>query len=415
MFETLYRYSQVLVRHLEGPAAEERDRFVTDFVESGAARESALHLASELLLVAQRLDVGGAKAISAREIAAAADRWVRHQQRRGRIRTSHFSRRRFVQVATDWLRFLGRLEIVPATPLAGANFVSEFAAFMRLERGLSPHTIHNRCWHVQEFLRWLDEQQCSVDAVSLEQVDAFLTMRGAQGWRRISIATAAGALRTFFAHMAARGLCSDGFAGGIEGPRLFKHEALPVGPRWEDAQRLIACTDTDRPKDIRDRAILLLLTVYGLRCGEVVALTLDDVAWDRDILHVPRPKQRCKQDYPLTTDIGNAILRYVQQVRPAGDSRRLFLTIKAPIRPLAASSLHYLVAPRMRALDIHCPRQGPHALRHACATHLVAEGLSLKQIGDHLGHRSPDATRTYAKVDLVGLRQVADFSLGALL
>jgi site-specific recombinase XerD len=69
----------------------------------------------------------------------------------------------------------------------------------------------------------------------------------------------------------------------------------------------------------------------------------------------------------------------------------------------------------MQALDIRCPRQGPHALRHACATHLVAEGLSLKQIGDHLGHRSPYATRTYAKVDLVGLRQVADFSLGALL
>jgi site-specific recombinase XerD len=77
--------------------------------------------------------------------------------------------------------------------------------------------------------------------------------------------------------------------------------------------------------------------------------------------------------------------------------------------------VHHLVATRMRALDIRCPRHGPHALRHACATRLVAEGLSLKQIGDHLGHRSPEATRTYAKVDLVGLRQVADFDLGALL
>lgn len=155
--------------------------------------------------------------------------------------------------------------------------------------------------------------------------------------------------------------------------------------------------------------------MYGLRCGEVIALTLDDIDWERDILHVTRPKQRCKQDYPLTTDVGNAILRYLQQVRPVCASRNLFLTIKAPIRPLAPSSLHHLVAPRMQALDIRCPRQGPHALRHACATHLVAEGLSLKQIGDHLGHRSPYATRTYAKVDLVGLRQVADFSLRGLL
>jgi integrase/recombinase XerD len=58
---------------------------------------------------------------------------------------------------------------------------------------------------------------------------------------------------------------------------------------------------------------------------------------------------------------------------------------------------------------------GPHALRHACASHLMEQGLSLKEIGDHLGHRLPDTTRIYAKVDLAGLRRVADFDLGGLL
>ena len=48
------------------------------------------------------------------------------------------------------------------------------------------------------------------------------------------------------------------------------------------------------------------------------------------------------------------------------------------------------------------PHYGPHALRHACATHLLAQGLSLKEIGDHLGHQSPETTRIYAKVDLAG-------------
>ncbi len=58
--------------------------------------------------------------------------------------------------------------------------------------------------------------------------------------------------------------------------------------------------------------------------------------------------------------------------------------------------------------------RGPHCLRHASAIHLVAEGFSLKQIGDHLGHRNANATRTYAKVDLLGLREVADFDLRGL-
>ncbi len=57
---------------------------------------------------------------------------------------------------------------------------------------------------------------------------------------------------------------------------------------------------------------------------------------------------------------------------------------------------------------------GPHSLRHACATRLLAEGLSMKEIGDHLGHRQPDSTRVYAKVDLNSLRQVADFDLGGV-
>jgi integrase/recombinase XerD len=415
MFETLYRYSRVLARHLDGPAAEERDRFVAHFAASGAASESVSHLASERLVVAQCLDVSGTRAITPEEIASAADRWVRHQRRLGRISDSRYSRLRFVQVATDWLHFMARLQLPPVTPHPSAELVDEFVIYMRCERGLSPNTIHNRCWHVRAFLAWLAEQHGDIATATLEHVDAFLSMRGEQGWCRVSIATAATALRSFFAHMAVMGHCAAGIAAGIQGPRLFKDEALPVGPHWDDVQRLIASTNTDRPQDIRDRAILLLLAVYGLRCGEVVALSLDDIDWKENILHVARPKQRCKQDYPLATEVGNAILHYVRQVRPRCASRRLFLTIKAPLRPLASNSLHHLVAPRMQALGIRCPRQGPHALRHACATHLVAEGLSLKQIGDHLGHRSSFATRTYAKVDLVGLRQIADFSLGGLL
>jgi integrase/recombinase XerD len=64
---------------------------------------------------------------------------------------------------------------------------------------------------------------------------------------------------------------------------------------------------------------------------------------------------------------------------------------------------------------ISSAHRGPHSLRHACAAHLVKEDFSLKEIGDHLGHRSSSATRIYAKVDLPGLREVATFDLGGLI
>jgi integrase/recombinase XerD len=415
MFDTLFHYPRVLARHCEGPSANERERFLSHCASGGAAHSTLVRLASELLLIARRIKLDDDRSIPLTEVEAAADRWVRYQQRHHRVRTARFSRERFIQTAAAWLRFLGRLQEMQEAPAAFAERIREFDSYLREERGLSQHTIHHRCWHVQAFLHWLSEQGSCLGEMRLEQVDAFIALRQTQGWCRVSMAAVASALRSFFRFAGEQGWCTKSLAVGIEGPRLFSDEALPVGPKWEEVQQLIASTDTDGPQDIRDRAILLLLAVYGLRSGEVVALTLDDVSWEQDILHVSRPKQRCKQDYPLAAEVGEAILRYLQQVRPRIRSRSLFLTIRAPFRPLVSNSLHYIVSARLKALNISCPRRGPHALRHACATHLVAEGLSLKQIGDHLGHRSAYATRTYAKVDLAGLRQVADFALGDLL
>ena len=414
MFETLFQYPRVLARHRDGPAARERELFLTHCASTGATRPTLLHLASELLLVSRHLNLSNNRLIDPQEIELACDRWVRHQRGQRRIRDPKHCRQWFVQTATSWVRFLGRLAPPPAHSLPFADLVDDFAAYMREERGLSPRTINNRCWHAQAFLSWLDEQGGCPAEVKLEQIDAFLALKGAQGWCRVSIATIAAALRSFFSRMSAQGRCTSRLADAIRGPRLFAQESLPVGPKWEDVRQLVSSTATDQPQDIRDRAILLLLAVYGLRSGEVVALTLEDVNWEQGILHISRPKQRCKQYYPLAAEVGEAILRYLQLVRPRCSLRSLFLTLRAPLRPMASNSLHYMVVKRMNALDIKSPRRGPHSLRHACATHLVAEGLSLKEIGDHLGHHSPDATRTYAKVDFAGLRQVAAVDLGGL-
>jgi integrase/recombinase XerD len=146
----------------------------------------------------------------------------------------------------------------------------------------------------------------------------------------------------------------------------------------------------------------------------VAALQLEDLHWHRELIVLTRPKQRRAQEYPLVPVAGEAILRYLQQVRPRCARREIFLTLKAPFRPLSTGGLHHVVSSRLSELNIQSLRHGPHSLRHACAGHLLAEGFSLKEIGDHLGHRSAYATRAYAKVDLVGLRAVANFDLGGL-
>jgi integrase len=203
-------------------------------------------------------------------------------------------------------------------------------------------------------------------------------------------------------------------AASIRNPRVFSQASLPLGPSWDDVRRLLAMTEGDQPHNIRARPLLMLLAIYGLRRGEVSRLRLEDFDWEHEVFRVVSSKTGRVRTYPLIRSVGDAILRYLQEVRPRSSHRELFLSLRPPFRPVC-SSLWEMVGKRLRSLDVSLPHYGPQALRHACASRLLAAGLSLKEIGDQLGHRDPDSTRIYAKVDLVGLRQVADFDLGGVL
>jgi integrase/recombinase XerD len=414
MFETLFKYPGVVARHRAGPFVEARERFLHHCIGQGLAGATLLRHARELLVIAERIDITIGQTIGKSVIEAAADRWAGEQRRRQRVQGLQWSRKLFVETATNWLHFLGCLEEPKPKMLPFADRLADFAAFQREERGLSPVTIRAQGWHVKKFLSWLGEKNRSFDEVCLEDVDTFLASNGKRGWGRVSVATCAKALRVFFRYAGVRGWCAASIAPGIDGPRLFQHEGLPAGPLWPDVQRLIASSGGDSARDIRDRAILILLAIYGFRSGEVAGLCLQDLNWESEILSIARPKPRRVQEYPLVSEAGEAILRYLQQSRPRCARRELFLTLRAPFRRLSQGGLYHLVSTRLGALGIHVPRRGPHSLRHACAGHLVAEGFSLKEVGDHLGHRSTEATRIYAKVDLVGLREVANFDLGGL-
>lgn len=414
MFDKLFKQPCALSRQREAPLASERASFLAQRAEDGAAPDTLVRVARELVVVVQELDLSSSHLITIEAVEAAAERWARQQRRRRRARTLQWSRIFFLQTATAWLRFLGRLCIPEPAPKPFAFLVDGFVTHLRHERGLSTATTANYQWHVERFLTDFGARQCPFAGVCVEDTDAFLARQGAN-WCRISIASSAKALRAFFRYAEDQGWCRTGIASAIETPRLFRDETLPAGPAWEDLQPLIPAVSSQHPRNIRDRAILLLFAVYGLRSGEVARLRLEDIDWLQERMTVMRTKQYRSQLYPLTQEVGSAIVRYLQEVRPHCERREVFLTLKAPFRPLSAGGLYHVTRSRFDHLGIQTPHRGPHALRHACACHLLAEGLSLNAISDHLGHRSLTSTRHYAKVDLAGLREVARFDLGGLL
>jgi site-specific recombinase XerD len=157
----------------------------------------------------------------------------------------------------------------------------------------------------------------------------------------------------------------------------------------------------------RDYAMLLLMAVYGLRAREVALLTLDDIDWKRDRLHVRGRKAEHSTTYPLAPVVGEAIVDYLRNGRPGVQSRLLFWRHLAPQSPLTQSAVSATASKYLHRAGIPVSRPGSHTLRHACVQRLVDTGFSLKTIGDYVGHRVASSTMIYAKVQVDGLREVA--------
>ncbi|HET8907558.1 MAG TPA: tyrosine-type recombinase/integrase [Ktedonobacterales bacterium] len=412
MHDELFEQPAVVARYRAGPYAESRERFLQQARAVGYSPATLESMAWALLVVAEAVhDDGG---VSYERLRSTLLRRVRLKST-ARPPSANTAKL-FLRCAKAWLRSIGALTPEAQRPLKFAGELRAFTEYMRVEQGLSPTTIAGRDEQIRWFCASLPSQVRSLDAVTLAHVDAFLRAQAQRGWSRRSLHTLGGSLRSFFRYAASQRWCRSDLASGIELPRLYALEHVPRAPSVEEVGRLLKDTaSSDDPVNIRDHAILSLLIYYGLRRGEVERLTLDDLDWVAETIHVTRPKQRRAQCYPMSVPVGEAILRYLRLARPRCSHRALFLTIQAPFRPLSGPSITFMVRKRLTKQGVQLNWRGAHCLRHACASQLLDAGFTLKQIADHLGHRSMDTTRIYTKIDLHGLRQVAEIDLGALL
>lgn len=413
MFEKLFTKPSVIAQHETSPYAEERKRYLLHCAENGYTHTTQILIARELLWVARKLSAYPSLRVTPGQVKAVANRWRARERCCGRALNTQWTKIRFFQVARQWLRFLGCWH-EPEEPTPFEHLRKDFITWEK-ERGLSSSTIQRQHDYLKQFLRWYGAKNRPFATIHITDVDMFLAACGAKGWSRTSVKNIAIVIRAFLRYAGTKSQCNPLIAEAICAPRVFTQENLPSGPSWHEVKRLLAIMGTEQPRDIRDLPIVMLFAIYGLRACEVAGLKLEDLDWEHNLLSVRRAKRRGNQTFPLIPTVGNAIIRYLQKVRPQSSQREIFLTLIHPIRPLSRKALYSLTKKRMVEVGIHSRHMGPHSLRHACAAHLVSEGFSLKMIGDHLGHRCSSATRIYAKVDLPGLREVAAFDTGGLI
>ncbi len=215
------------------------------------------------------------------------------------------------------------------------------------------------------------------------------------------------ALRSFLKYARYRGEVALDLAAAVPAVACWSMPSIPRAIAADQVRQLLASIDRRTAIGRRDYAILLLLARLGLRSSEVAFVELDDFDWNTGTLSV-RGKSGQRNEFPLPLEVGKAIAAYLRNGRPLSTSRRVFLRAKAPIRGFrGASGVGSVVRHALQRARIDAPTYGAHQFRHGLATEMLRQGASLGEIGDVLGHRHPQTTKIYTKVDLEALSTLA--------
>ncbi|HUZ72467.1 MAG TPA: tyrosine-type recombinase/integrase [Stellaceae bacterium] len=313
--------------------------------------------------------------------------------------------RRFAQHLLD----IGVTQPVPLTEAqqARATLLADFETYLVKHRGLSPRTIY----HTLRFAnRFLDHRfgDATVDPGRLRPADviSFIEHVLAGARRDKTIATH---VRIFLQYLFGSGATGTNLALSL--PRAARRwgARLPRHLSPEGVEAVLACVRDNPRHGARDYAMLLIMARLGLRAAEVIAIQLDDIDWRAGELLV-RGKGKLHDRLPISSEVGNALSRYLREERGPASCRAMFVTHRAPHRPFRDSQIVNTVlkdALKATGQKPITPYVGSHLLRHSLATRLVNTGASLDEVSDVLRHRSRSSTMIYARLDIDGLRSLA--------
>ena len=326
---------------------------------------------------------------------------------------SKWSRRGIRSTVNRFIEYLVQCNVViipktnrPKTRYAQVTY--EFTQFQAEHRGVCSEYAKAITSYCTCFFKYLQSRDIRrLPALTPEVLLDFITEEGKKYVRR-TMSSRCSTLRTLITYLHRRGLIRHNLTGVVIGPRVYRDEACPRFISRSQMQAILSQIDRTTSAGLRDYAMILLLTTYGLRGIEVIRLRLDDVDWANNVLHIKARKAGNNTDYPLASSVAKALIQYLKKTRPRSSHRHLFLSLKVPYGPLACTwALGDRIRQYMKAAGIQVARPGAHTFRYSCAQSLLKRGTPLKVISDYLGHIEPGTTQQYIKIAIDDLRGVA--------
>ena len=403
------------VRLIAAPFYKERMSFLMDCKSKGFKRQTLQLYAQYQLHLIEYLDLKNFRIVTNEEISNAAKKWQNLEDKGSHKKKGTKSNYSFfIYFANMWLKELHML------PESGSPSISD----IRINEYLN-HLAYRRYSHayikgrryILTYFYKIIEKENQEHPLTLEDIDKYIEYYTINKVQRNTLKEYLCCIRVYLRYAVEKGWCITDLDKALITPKVYSEENLPSFLPWNKVQKLLQTVKEQTGKSAsRDYAIFMLLAMYGLRCSEVANLKISDIDWRKEQVYIKRAKNCRPQVLPLLHNVGEAIIAYLKQGRPNDiGSDNLFFCTPAPIRPISCTAIASVVYRYLKSSEMDVRHKGPHCLRHSHATFLINEGQTLKDVGDLLGHKSMEATRIYAKVDLNSLRDVSNINWGELL
>ena len=299
-------------------------------------------------------------------------------------------------------------QLIERRPPPALAILRDYAAHLGQHCGNPEVTIRKKLDHVGKLFGYLTRSGKSWRQMSLPDIDAFL-IECAHHYARATTADVASTVRSFARFLLASGRIRIDLADAVISPVQPKFERPRRALPWEDVQRLLRAVDTSTACGLRDHALLLMMSTYGLGAGEVIGLQLQDIDWNAGTLQMSRPKTGVNFVLPLLPPVAKVLARYLRHGRPPHTpTRHVFVQMKVPFGALTApSAVRHMLIKHAKVAGIEASYLGSHVLRHSNAARQLDVGTKARVLSDLLGHRDPESVSAYVRIATQSLREVS--------
>lgn len=257
-----------------------------------------------------------------------------------------------------------------------------------------------------KFLSFMQSKEIEIDDITIDLVQEFLNSNCETLGARHSYSNN---LRQFLRYLHAIHHTKSDLSVCVLADNFNRHSSVPTTYSEDEIRRIIASPDRSSAVGKRDYLVLLLAGEYGWRSADITHFRLDQIDWDRNVIHFDQQKTGVPVEFPLLSSVGNAIIDYLKYGRPVSDCPEVILSAEhsQKVGPLKSPTIHSIVSRYMQKANITGwkeKKHGAHSLRHSLASNLLKRNTSLPVISTVLGHQSTETTKIYLKIDTENLK-----------